>query len=292
MTTPPREQRILLGIGFMLLAANFLPVMNGLVQWLSPRYPTEQIAWARIAGQLVVILALAMPRSGLRVFATKRPVLQSLRSILQATATVCYFTAIATVPLAKATAIGFLTPFVTALAAWPILGERPQAKRMLAVAVAFAGVLVVIQPWGAGGFEPALLLIFGNILCYSLYQVLTRQVSAQDRAETSVLWSALLGTVLGLVALPFFWVTPANLPDAAAFLALGAFAAAGHYCIARALSYGPAGVIAPFQYWQIVGATLMGVAVTGHWPVAATWIGAAIIVSAGIYLAWVESRRR
>jgi drug/metabolite transporter (DMT)-like permease len=287
----PREARILRGIGFMLVAASLLPVMNGIVQWLSPRYPTEQIVWARITGQLLVMLVLMLPRSGLLAFATRRPALQSLRSLLQVVATACYFTAVATVPLAKATAIGFLTPFVTALAAWPILDEKPEAKRLLAVVVAFAGVLIVIRP-GAGSFEPAILLIFCNVVFYALYQVLTRKVSTHDRAETSVLWSALLGAVLTTLFLPAFWVMPASVADALGFLALGGFAAAGHYCVAQALSHGPAGVIAPFQYWQIVGATLIGAAVTGYWPDAVTWAGAAVIVSAGVYLALVERRRR
>ena len=285
-----REPRILLGIGFMLLAASILPVMNGLVQWLSQRYPSEQIIWARITGQLLVMLALMLPRAGLGVFATRRPGLQATRSLLQVSATALYFVAVATVPLAKATTIGFLTPFVVALAAWPLLGEKPEARRLLAITIAFAGVLIAVRPGGAG-FDPAILLILGNVAFNALYQVLTRKVSAYDRAETSVLWSALLGSVLTTLIVPFFWVTPADAADATAFLALGALAAAGHYCVARAFSYGPAAVIAPFHYWQIVGATLMGVAVTGLWPDGWTWAGAAVIVGAGVFLALAERRR-
>jgi drug/metabolite transporter (DMT)-like permease len=285
-----REPRILLGIGFMLLAATFLPVMNGVVQWLSQRYPSEQIIWARITGQLVVMLVLMLPRAGLRVFATRRPGLQAMRSVLQLSATSLYFVAVATVPLGKATTIGFLTPFVVMFAAWPLLGERPEMRRLLAATVAFTGVLIVVRPGGAD-FDPLVVLILINVVFNALYQVLTRKVAPYDRAETSVLWSALLGSVVMTLMVPFFWVTPANVADAAAFLALGGLAAAGHYCVARAFASGPAAVIAPFHYWQIVGATLMGVVVTGLWPDGWTWAGAAVIVAAGVHLALTEGRR-
>lgn len=288
--TGPREPRILLGIGFMMLAASFFPVMNGLVQWLSPRYPSEQIIWARITGQFLLMVAIMLPAAGLRVFATRRVGLQVGRSLCQLASTTLYFIAIATVPLAKATAIGFLAPFIVALLAWPLLGERPKLRRMLAVAAAFIGVLVVIRP-GGEGFQPASLLILCSASAYALYQVLTRKVAPHDSAETSTLWSALVGAVALTLLAPFFWTTPASFADALAFLGLGALATAGHYCVARALSYGPAAVISPFQYWQIVGSVLVGVALTGLWPDGGTWGGAAIIIGAGVFLAVVEGRR-
>jgi drug/metabolite transporter (DMT)-like permease len=292
MTHPtPRETRILRGIAFMLLASSLFPVMNGLAQWLSQRYPSEQVIWARITGHLLIMLAVMLPRAGWRVFATRRPGLQVTRSLLQATSTSLYFVAIATVPLAKAASISFLSPFVIALLAWPILGERLKPLRMLAIAIAFAGVIVVIRP-GGETFQLASLIILGNVACYSFYQVFTRMVSAVDRADTSALWSALVGAVATTALLPVFWTTPAGLGDALAFLALGALGAAGHWCVASALSHGPAAVIAPFQYWQIVGSVLMQLLLTGLWPDAATWLGAAIIVAAGVFMAVTEARGR
>jgi len=289
--TTAAQPRILLGVAFMVLASSLFPVMNGLVQWLSPRYPSEQIIWARITGQFVLMLAIMLPAAGLGVFATRRPALQVARSLCQLTSTSLYFVAVASVPLAKAAAIGFLAPFIVALLAWPLLGEHPKLRRMMTVAAAFLGVLVVIRP-GAEGFQPASLLILVSASVYALYQVLTRKVAPQDGAETSTLWSALLGAGLLTLVLPFFWRTPASFADALAFIGLGVLATAGHYCVARALSYGPAAVISPFQYWQIVGAVLMGVAITGLWPDGLTWAGAAIVIGAGIFLALSERRAR
>lgn len=287
---PLTQNRIWLGIGFMLLAASLFPVMNGLVQWLSQRYPTEQVVWARITGHLIAMVAVMLPARGLLVMATRRPWAQAGRSLCQFGSTSCYFTGIVTLPLAKAASIGFLAPFVVALLAWPMLGEKPKALRLAMVAVAFCGVLVVIRP-GMDWYEPATLFILGSVAFYAMYQVLTRKVAPHDKAETSALWSALLGAVVSTALVPFVWVAPQSFADVLAFLALGALGAAGHYCVARAMSYGAAAVISPFQYWQIVGSVLMGVAVTGLWPDGATWLGAAIIIGAGIALALMEARR-
>jgi drug/metabolite transporter (DMT)-like permease len=290
-TTTPREPRVLIGIGFMMLAATLLPVMNGLVSWLVQRYPAEQVIWARIAGHAAVMLLVMLPSRGLGVLATRRPGLQVARSLCQLTSTSFYFAALVTIPLAKAAAIGFIGPFLVALMAWPMLGERPQLRRILTVCAGFVGVLVVMRP-GSEAFQPGSLLILGSATAYALYQVLTRKVAPLDRPDTSALYSGFVGGVLLTLALPLFWVTPANLLDAATFLVLGALGAAGHYCVALAFARAPATVIAPFQYWQIVGAVGMGVALTGFWPDAAIWAGTAIIIGAGIFLAVSEGRRR
>jgi drug/metabolite transporter (DMT)-like permease len=282
--------RLGLGIGFMLLAASLLPVMNGLVQYLTPSYPTWQIVWARIAGQFAIMLAIMLPGAGLLVFRTRQPLAQAGRSLCQLSSTSCYFAALGSISLAKAASIGFLAPFLVALLAWPLLGERPKARRLVAVAIGFLGVLVVIRP-GLAGFEPAALLILASAGFFACYQVLTRHVAAHDPPATSTLWSALLGAVVLGAAMPWVWEAPRNVPDALAFLGLGALATAGHYCVAQAMRHGPASVIAPFQYWQIVGAVLVGAAVTGLWPDGFTLAGAAIIVAAGVGLAMMERRR-
>ncbi len=282
---------MLLGIGFMMLAASVLPVMNGLVQLLSARYPSEQVIWARTAGHLLIVLAVLLPRHGPGIIATRRPWVQAARSLLLAASTSLFFLAVKHVPLAKASAVSFSAPFIVVLLAWPMLGERPRLVRVLAVLTGFLGVLVVMRP-GGETFHPASLLILGSATCYGVYQILTRRVAGEDRPETSVIWSALLGSVLFTLLLPAFWVAPAGLADAALLACLGALGATGHYCVARAMMYAPASVVSPFQYWQILGAVLMGWAVAGSWPDGWTWLGAGIIVGAGIFMAAMENRRQ
>jgi drug/metabolite transporter (DMT)-like permease len=283
--------RTLLGILSMLAASSLFPVMNGLVQVLSERYGTEQIVWARAASHLVFITALFVPPMGLAVLRTAVPKWQIVRSMVHLMSMLFFFTGVKYLPLAKAASISFTAPFFVALLAWPILGERVTANRLLAILVAFAGVLVIIRP-GTDVFQWASLYMLGSAVCYGLYQILTRRVAGHDAAETSAVYSALVGTVVMALVVPFLWTPIVSWADAGLLFSLGIIGGLGHYFVARAMVYAQASIVAPFGYWQLMGSVVVGYIISGYLPDAFTWIGAAIIVCAGCYIAWTETRVR
>jgi drug/metabolite transporter (DMT)-like permease len=280
-----------MGIACMLLASSLFPVMNGLVQILSERYSTEQLVWARAASHLVFILALFAPHHGAALVRTSALKWQIVRSGVHLMSMLFFFTGVKYLPLAKAASISFTAPFFVALLAWPMLGERITPGRLMAVVVAFAGVLVVIRP-GSEVFQWASLLMLGSAVCYALYQILTRRVARHDTAETSAVYSASVGTVVMSLVAPFVWTPIAGWTDAALLFSLGIIGGTAHYFVARAMIYAQANIIAPFGYWQLVGSVIVGYLISGYLPDSFTWIGAGIIVSAGIYIAWCEARAR
>lgn len=274
----------------MCLASTLFPLMNGLVQVLGPRYAVEQIVWARTITHLIFIVALFAPRHGAALIRTAAPKWQLARSIALLISTLCFFTGVRHLPLAKAASISFTAPLIVTLLAWPMLGERIKLDRLAAVVVGMIGVLVVVRP-GSEVFQWHSLYIVGSATCYAFYQIFTRRVAAHDTAETSAVYSALVGTLVMSFVVPFVWKAPDNGLDIVMFLALGVLGGLGHYCVARAMTYGPANIIAPFQYWQLVGSVAVGYAITALLPDTMTWIGAAIIMSAGLYIGWRETRR-
>jgi drug/metabolite transporter (DMT)-like permease len=280
--------RTLLGILFMLLASSLFPVMNGLVQVLSERYTTEQVVWARSASHLVFVLALFAPRYGAALVRTSTPGWQIVRSAVHLGSMICFFTGVKYLPLAKASSISFLAPFFVALLAWPLLGERMTAGRMGAVIVAMLGAVVIIRP-GSEVFHWASLFMLASALCYALYQILTRRVTRTDSAETTVVYSALVGTAVMSVVVPFVWTPIAGWADAALLASLGIIGGTAHYFVARAMAYAQANIVAPFGYWQLVGAVAVGYLISGYLPDVFTWLGAGIIVCAGVYIAWCEA---
>ncbi len=288
---PARQNRPLLGIAFMVMATSLFPVMNGLVQVLSARYSSEQLVWARILAQVVFILAIFGPRAGLGILHTNEPRWQLLRSVAQLASTFLFFSGVKYLPLAKAASISFTGPFIVALLAWPILGERMTLRRMLAVVTAFAGVLVVIRP-GSEVFHWASFFILGSAFCYATYQIATRRVAGHDSAETSAFYSAVLGAIVMSLMVPFYWQPIQSWPDLVMIASLGVIGGLGHYCVARAMMYAQANIISPFGYWQMVGAVIVGYVVSGNLPDLGTWTGAAIIIAAGLYMAWTEARPR
>ncbi|MBX9588894.1 MAG: DMT family transporter [Hyphomonadaceae bacterium] len=288
---PHAPNRTLAGILFMLAASSLFPVMNGLVQILSARYGTEQIVWARAASHLVFIAALFAPRFGVALVRTAAPKWQIVRSMVHLASMICFFTGVKYLPLANAASISFTAPFFVALLAWPMLGERITPRRLLAIVVAFLGVLIVIRP-GSAVFQWASLYMLGSAICYALYQILTRRVAQHDAAETSAVYSALVGTVVMGILAPFVWTPIASWSDACLLFSLGILGGLGHYFVARAMVYAQASIIAPFGYWQLIGSVFVGYLISGHLPDQFTWIGAGIIVCAGVYIAWCETRER
>lgn len=280
---PRPAYRPLMGILFMCLAGSFFPVMNGLAKLMSQSYASEQVVWARTLSHLIFVLALFLPRHGWRIVHTRRPGVQFFRSCMLISSTFLFFTAIKVVPIAQAASISFTAPLIVVLLAGPMLGEKVTLARVMAVVVGFVGVLVVIRP-GAAVFQWASFLIVGSAACYAMYQVLTRRVAGFDPPETSVVYSALVGSVLMSLVVPFSWKTPGTWTDVLLLGSLGVLGGLGHYCIARAMTYAPANFVSPFQYWQLVGSVAVGYLMFGEVPDAFVWLGAALIIAAGLYV--------
>jgi drug/metabolite transporter (DMT)-like permease len=288
---PGTPNDVLRGIFFMGCAVSMFPVINASAKYLSGFYPITEIVWARFAGHLVFVVLAFFPRLRGRLFHTVRPVVQIARSMLLLGATTLFVCAIGQLPLATASAIGFASPFIVTALSVPVLRERVGPRRWTAVIIGFLGVVIIIRP-GAGFTNWATLLVLCSTSCYAVYQVLTRLIAPHDRAETGIVYAALVGTVAMSILAPFDWRLP-DLPlHWLLFACLGFFGGFGHYFVIKAYRFGPAAVIAPFSYGELVGTTIIGYYAFGNFPDGWTWVGAAIIVGCGAYIAYREGVRR
>lgn len=286
-----QAHRPMLGILFMMAATTAFPFMGALVQLLSDRYGWDQIVWARVTGQLAFVLALFWPSRRAAIFITRQPLSQAARSFNQLASTSLYFASVKFMHLAQATAISFTTPFIVAVLAAPILGERITRARLVTLIVGFVGVLVIIRP-ASDVFQWASVGIILSATFYALYQVYTRRVSSNDPPDTSTLYSVLLGAIVMSVVMLFRWKTPGSWLDVLMLAGTGLFGGLGHYCLARAFAYAPASVVSPFMYWQLIGATVLGYFISGKLPDVYTFLGAAILVGAGMHMGWRETREK
>ena len=292
MTLPTlASNRPLLGIALMLVSGTIMPVMNGFGKMLATSYPPEQVIWARLLTHLLWVLAFFLPRSGMSLFRTARPSVQLALSLCMLVSTTLFFFAVPHVGLAKASVINFVAPFMVMLLAVPMLGERLALRRFLAVAGGFAGVVVVIRP-GFDALDWASIAILASSFFFALFQCYSRLAAAVDRPETSILYSVLAGAIVMSAVVPFGFVMPRTLLDGAIMASLGLVGATGHYFMARAFAHADASIISPFLYWQLLGAVAVGFWLFGDLPDAWTWIGAAMIVTAGLFLAWSEAAGR
>jgi drug/metabolite transporter (DMT)-like permease len=278
------------GILLMCGGVSMFPFMNAAVKLLGADYPMAQIVWARFTGHLVVMLLVFLPHYGRRLLATRRPAVQIGRSLLMLVSNMMFVVAITRVPLATASAIGFTSPLIVTALSVPILHESVCIRRWSAVVIGFAGALLVIRP-GAGLHDLAVLLLLLSSGAYALYQIATRWVSFYDDAAIGIIFTALLGSLAMTTTLPFVFVMPRSALDILLFASLGLLGGAGHYLVIRAFQSGPAAVIAPLGYIELIGTTILGYAIFGNFPDLWTWIGAAIIIASGLYIAFRERSR-
>lgn len=290
---PPGVDRISLGILFILVSSVFFaPLSQAATKYLAGDFPIVQIIFFRSLGQTVWMMMFFWPRYGVAMFKSARPKLQLARSMLLFISSVFWIAAVSVVPLATASAINFTAPIIVVILSVPLLGERVGLHRWAAVAVGFTGALVTIQP-GNGEVPTEIFLLFAAASLFALYQILTRKVAAADNAATTSVYTVLVALAVSAALVPWNFHAPASgdLVVWAAFLALGLLGGIRHFFVVKAYEYAPASVISPFFYCELVGVTILGFLVFGDFPGVATWIGAAIIVSSGLYIAHRERQR-
>ena len=165
------------------------------------------------------------------------------------------------------------------------------ARRWAAILVGFAGVLVVVRP-GSAAFHPAMLLSLANAVIYAAFNLMTRKLAAYDSPETIQFLPALVASV---VLAPFalaVWEPPHGALEWTVLCLMGVYGGVGHYLLAMAHRYAPASTLAPFLYQQILYMAAFGYLVFGSVPDPTVWIGAAIVISSGLYLFSRERRGR
>ena len=293
MLLPSRHQwdrNLLLGVLFICLSGVTSPLMNGFAKLLGESYSSLQVSWARAFGHVVFMLIAFVPRFGLRMLRTRRLGKHLVRSACLIISNLAYFFSIGFIPIGKAASINMIGPLLVAALAWPMLRERTTPGRVIAVCVGFLGVLAIIRP-GTEVFHWAALVIIFSALMNGFYQIFTREIADTEAAETSAIYSSLVGAFGMLLVLPFIWKTPASLTHLALFCSLGVLGAISHYFVALALGFAPANIVTPFTYVQMLGSVLVGFVMFGDLPDTMTWLGAAIVVASGLYVGWTQTRR-
>jgi drug/metabolite transporter (DMT)-like permease len=272
------------GLGLVLLAMLLFTCMDTIGKSLTASYPVQQVVWGRYFFSFVSILVL-VPRYGVvHLVRTRRLGLQIARGLLLAIATLCMITAISVIPLADAYTITFTAPLLVTVLSIPLLGERVGWRRLAAVCVGFAGVLIVIRP-GLRQIEPAMLLPLITASCFALYQVLTSRLGAHpdETALAMLFYVAVVGTVVMSALAPFIW-QPVHAPDWGWMVATGALGTIGHLLLIRALWLAPASLLQPFIYSQIVWALGIGYVMFGDLPDLWMLLGGAVIIGSGLYV--------
>jgi drug/metabolite transporter (DMT)-like permease len=277
-------------IALMLLCVGVFSLMDAGLKTLSAHYPPFQVAALRGASSLPWLLAWALLSTGMAPLLRVRWSLHLLRGVLGITMMAAFVYALRTLPLSTAYSIFFVAPLLITALSVPFLGERVGPRRWIAIAIGFAGVLVVLRPTSAGMLTTAGLAVLLAALGYAVSAITVRVLARSDSTQAMVVWLMLLMAVgAGLLAWPQ-WV-PLRAEHGWLIVGLGIAGALGQWAITEAFRLGEASLLAPLEYTALVWGVLLDATLWGVLPDTVTWLGAGIIVASGLYLLRREGDR-
>ncbi|MBS1188634.1 MAG: hypothetical protein H6R10_426 [Rhodocyclaceae bacterium] len=281
---PLPEERPLQGVFLAVNALFFFAALDAAAKYLTQTFSIPMLVWARYSVHCLLMVVFLAPRLGRRLVATRRPGRQLARAFLLLCCTSLGFGALSRMPLAETTATAFTTPLIVALLAGPWLHERLSPGQWLAVMAGFGGVLLIARPGGAVTVD-GVTLALAAAACNAAYQILTRQLAPTENSIAMLFYTALVGSVVMTLLLPWYWAGPwPSATEALLICALGVLGGSGHFLLIRAFRHAPASILSPCMYLQLVWAIILGAAVFAHWPDAFALLGGIVIVASGLYL--------
>lgn len=287
VSAPVPASRPLEGVLWMLLAGLSFVGVTGIVRHLGTELPAAQSAFIRFAWGVVFLVPVLLPvvREGLPKGSL--PLFLG-RGVVHTGAVICWFYAMARVPVAEVTAIGYLNPVLVSLGAVLFFGEGLTWRRMAAVGVALLGALIVLRP----GFREVtgghLSQLCAAVLFAGSYLYASR-LSRMVGAATVV---AMLSATVTVGLAPLAWAVwvPVSLAQVGWLALVAGFATAGHYAMTRAFRAAPLSVTQPVTFLQLIWATALGALAFGERVDPYVILGGAVIICAIIYITWRETR--
>ncbi len=284
------KQNERLGIFLMVITTIVFASQDGLSKYLATEYNVYMVVMIRywFFAAFVMTISSRKPGGVKQVAKTKTPLLQIFRSLLLVAEMCVTILAFTLLGLAETHAIFASYPLIIAMLSGPILGERVGWRRWLAICVGFFGILIILNP-GNGIFSPYALVPLAGAILFALYGLLTRYAGQYDNSSTSFFWTGIIGCIAMTAIGLNFW-DPVSQADWSIMLILSASGMLGHFLLIKCYEVAEASAVQPFAYLQLIWASIIGIIIFGEQITTNVFIGACIIVGAGLFTLWRERK--
>ncbi len=275
------------GALFALLAFAVFSTHDVVIKVLGGSYSPIQIVFFSVLLSFPLATIMLMRDSTSGTLIPRHPWWVAVRTASALVTAVCIFYAFTALPLAQVYAILFASPLLITLLAIPVLGETVGPRRAIAVVVGLLGVIVVLRPAQTDlslGHAAALVGAIGS----SVTSIIIRKIGSQERPVVMLLYPMMANFLVMGAALPLVY-EPMPLADLGLMTVVAVLAWSASRLVISAYQNGEAVIIAPMQYSQIIWATAFGLLFFDETIDLMTGIGAAIIISSGIYIVARES---
>ena len=284
------KQNERLGIFLMVITTIVFASQDGLSKYLATEYNVYMVVMIRywFFAAFVITISSHKPGGVKQVAKTKTPLLQIFRSLLLVAEMCVTILAFTLLGLAETHAIFASYPLIIAMLSGPILGEHVGWRRWLAICVGFFGILIILNP-GNGIVSPYALVPLAGAILFALYGLLTRYAGQYDNSSTSFFWTGIIGCIAMTAIGLNFW-DPVSQADWGIMLILSASGMLGHFLLIKCYEVAEASAVQPFAYLQLIWASIIGIIIFGEQITTNVFIGACIIVGAGLFTLWRERK--
>ena len=274
------------GMLLILCATILFSGMHAIVRHVGEvQHPFEMAFFRNLFG--FIVLAPFFLRYGFGILRTQRLGLHALRGTVHVGSMLLFFSAVTIAPLATVAAMTFTAPLFVTLGAVFLLGENIRYRRVGALLIGFAGVMIVLRP-GLGELETGALMALGSSGIWACALIMIKVLSRTESSLTLTAYMALFLTPLSAIPAAFVWQWPSG--EELGWLALmGTVGTAGHLFLAQAFREADVTTVLPLDFLRLIWASLLGYFLFGQVPEALVWIGGAVIFSSTIYLAYREA---
>ena len=280
------KHNVLIGIFLIVLASAILSSKDGIVKTIVSQVTPIQIVWIQFVGVFLVMALISMPKHGVKVFWPSSPGAQFIRGALNVGAVLAFFWALKYIPIADATAMMLFAPIVATIASPFLLGEKIGIMRVSAAVFGFFGVLVILRP-GFAGDSTGYYFGFAAGIMLGLTFIANRKLGETQPFLLNITYNALMGSLALTPLVILLWEPiPATANLMLVFIVI--LSVVGQGCMISSFKFGPAAVISPYFYTALIFAALIGYLVFGDIPDTTSWIGMALIVGSGLYIAHRE----
>lgn len=273
----------------MLVGVFFMSSMDAVGKILvQADYSVIQILAVRGMFNLSILLIWMITHGGFGSVKTRQYKGHGLRIIFGLLAPLLFFMSLKHLPLAEATVIFFISPFVMTALSVPIFKEKVGPHRWGAIFVGFVGVMIVLQPT-SGLLELEALMVLGASLSYCAIMLIGRWLGTTESTFTIIFYMTLGTTTITGIGSIFVW-QPIPLGDVGLIATMAILSLTGNICLITAFKVGEVGVITPFEYTGLLWAVTLGYVVFAEIPATNVWAGVAVIGASGLYLVYRENR--
>ena len=272
------------GIITLIIATFFLALMDGMSRYMAELYDVLNINMFRfwIIGSFVILVSLRGRGVLQSILKTKQPVAQISRGLLFISSLLMAIYSYTQVGLIVTHALMAVFPLLTVLLSGLFLEEKITRIKVVAVAVGFLGVIIIINPINLE-FSTVSVLPLISAVTFAIYAVLTRKVASTDNTETSFFWVSLVSAIAITIPSPLFY-KPIQFSDLYFLVLLCTFSLVGHFLLTNAYRHAEASVLQPFSYFHLFFASIVGIIFFQDPLTISTVAGGGLIVFGGILI--------